>query len=115
MRWAQAHPTKKPAHHGAGFLFSDRNGGVYFSTEPSVVICRLISSLTLGTYVDTPKSERLSVPVALKPIDGLPLIGCLPIRLSVASSTTGRVTPCTVRSPVTRKRSLPSGSTLVLL
>ena len=52
MRWAQAHPTKKPAHHGAGFLFSDRNGGVYFSTEPSVVICRLAAPLK-GSSVRT--------------------------------------------------------------
>src|SRR5580698_5762392 len=72
-----------------------------FGTSASVVMSSLISSLTFGTYAPRPKSERLSVPVALKPIAGWPVIGCAPLLLSVAFSTTDLVTPFTVRSPVT--------------
>src|SRR6266853_470463 len=64
-----------------------------------------ISSLTAGTYLLTPKSERLITPGISK----------MPILLTLASSVTGLVTPCTVRSPVILRTFSPVFSTLVLL
>lgn len=62
-----------------------------------------------------PKSERLNEVVALKPIAGTFAIGCSPCLFKTASSTTGLVTPLTVRSPVILKCFLSLVSTFVLL
>src|SRR6266404_7051587 len=77
-----------------------------------------ISSLTAGTYLLTPKSERLMTVVASKPAAWAlitPGISKMPILLTLASSVTGLVTPCTVRSPVILRTFSPVFSTLVLL
>jgi len=65
------------------------------------MICILISSLTWGTYLPMPKSERLSVVVASKPTVGRLLLGFVPILMTLTSSMTGLVTPWRLRSPVT--------------
>src|SRR5438876_838182 len=77
-----------------------------------------ISSLTAGTYLLTPNSERLMTAVASKPAAWAlitPGISKIPILLTLASSVTVLVTPCTVRSPVILRPFSPVLSTLVLL
>ena len=65
----------------------------YFAACESNVMRTGISSLTSGTYLVTPKSERLIVVVASKPADGFFIIALSPILLTFASSVTDFVTP----------------------
>jgi TolB-like protein len=60
-----------------------------------------MSSPTCGTYRPRPKSERLSVVMASKPMVGRLVRGLVPVLTMVASRITGRVTPWRLRSPVT--------------
>src|SRR5438309_1538089 len=87
----------------------------HFAKCESSVICTGISSLTAGTYLITPKSERLSTTSASKPALGTFIIGLSAILLTLALSTIDLVTPCTLRSPVILRPSAPAFSTLVLL
>ena len=86
-----------------------------FGTVASVVMRRVTSSPTIGANRPTPKSLRLIVAVASKPIAGTFFIGCSEALLRVASSTTTLVMPLMVRSPVIFSLPVPAASTLVLL
>src|SRR5690606_11723486 len=66
----------------------------------SVVMRSCTSSAMLGRKASRPNSLRRMTAVALKPIVGTLRLGCSPTLLRVASSTTGRVTPCRVSSPL---------------
>src|SRR5581483_9527378 len=66
-----------------------------------LVICIRISSLTCGTKLPRPKSERFSVVWASNPTVGRLVLGLVPILTIVTSRVTGLVTPWRVRSPMT--------------
>src|SRR6185503_14656281 len=69
----------------------------FFSKAALMLI--VVSSLTMGTYLPTPKSERLTLPSALKPSVRTLLKALGPAPLKVTLNTTGLVTPWMVRSP----------------
>ena len=73
-----------------------------------------IPPVSRALFQTRPKSFRLSVTAVSRPIFSLPK-GSLPSPSSVTGSVTDFVTPRMVRSPVTRKLSLPLALTDVLL
>src|SRR5690606_21938449 len=113
-----ARSGKKPAGLGpAGMDQASSLPGALLSASAagaSVVMCSSISSATFGTNRPRPKSLRLIVAFASKPAVGCSVMGCGPIWLRVASSTTSRVMSLMVSSPVTFSLPSPAASTEVL-
>src|SRR3989344_7116408 len=89
------------ARSGLPRRFAPRNDEGVYCFSNAAWISRSTVSLTAGMPKAMPKSLRLIVASALKPIVAFLLYGLLPAPWESTSRVTGLVTPLRVRLPVT--------------